>query len=116
MQKNTKKENKLFFLGIGAEKAGTSWLHNCLNKNIEVNLPIQIKELHFFDEIHINTSIGQRLFSNNWYHRRWRSLVKKNIINLFIRKKTNKAYGYLSICSYKELSNQSENTENCLKR
>lgn len=36
------------FLGIGAQKAGTSWLHRNLKSHPEIFLPAQ-KELHFFD-------------------------------------------------------------------
>ena len=35
-------------LGIGATKAGTSWLHKQLNKHPEIWMP-PVKELHFFD-------------------------------------------------------------------
>ncbi len=37
------------FLGIGAQKAGTTWLHECLRRHPEVYLPPE-KELHYFDE------------------------------------------------------------------
>jgi hypothetical protein len=37
------------FLGIGAQKAGTTWLHECLRCHPELYLPPQ-KELHYFDE------------------------------------------------------------------
>ncbi|MCP5022399.1 MAG: sulfotransferase domain-containing protein [bacterium] len=36
------------FLGIGAQKAGTTWLHENLSRHPEVFLP-KAKELHFFD-------------------------------------------------------------------
>jgi hypothetical protein len=39
------------FIGIGAQKAGTAWLHANLRVHPEVWLPKQ-KELHFFDRIH----------------------------------------------------------------
>ncbi len=38
------------FLGIGATKAGTSWLHAQLSTHPDVCMPI-IKELHYFDSI-----------------------------------------------------------------
>lgn len=43
-------EKKTFphFLGIGAQKAGTSWLHECLKKHSDLWLPPE-KELHYFD-------------------------------------------------------------------
>jgi len=37
------------FLGIGAPRAATTWLHSRLSAHPEVYLP-KIKELHFFDE------------------------------------------------------------------
>jgi hypothetical protein len=37
------------FLGIGAQRAGTTWLHQRLLRHPDIFLP-QIKELHFFDE------------------------------------------------------------------
>ena len=36
------------FICIGAQRAGTTWLHNCLNEHPEVYVPAS-KELHFFD-------------------------------------------------------------------
>lgn len=36
------------FLGIGAQRAGTTWLHNCLKEHPALCLPSK-KELHFFD-------------------------------------------------------------------
>ncbi|MEM9537144.1 MAG: sulfotransferase [Cyanobacteria bacterium P01_A01_bin.3] len=37
------------FLGIGAHKAGTSWLHSQLDKHHQIWMPPLKKELHFFD-------------------------------------------------------------------
>jgi hypothetical protein len=36
------------FLGIGAQKAGTTWLHQMLSQHQEIWLP-HVKELHYFD-------------------------------------------------------------------
>ena len=36
------------FLGIGAQRAGTTWLHNCLKEHPQLCLP-EKKEVHFFD-------------------------------------------------------------------
>ena len=41
-------ENKTVFIGIGAQKAGTSWLNDTLMKYDSVVTP-HIKELHYFD-------------------------------------------------------------------
>ena len=48
------------FLGIGAQKAGTTWLYENLRKHPELFLP-EKKELHFFDR-HFYKSI-------NWYYK-----------------------------------------------
>lgn len=37
------------FLGIGAQRAGTTWLHRMLLRHPDIFLP-EAKELHFFDE------------------------------------------------------------------
>jgi len=37
------------FLGIGAQRAGTTWLHAQMRSHPEVYLPRRRKELHFFD-------------------------------------------------------------------
>jgi hypothetical protein len=37
------------FLGIGAQRAGTTWLHHRLSRHPDIFLPAA-KELHFFDE------------------------------------------------------------------
>jgi hypothetical protein len=37
------------FLGIGAQRAGTSWLYEILRRHPDVYVP-EVKELHFFDE------------------------------------------------------------------
>lgn len=39
---------KTFVLGVGAQKAGTTWLHNYLNSHHDVYMS-PIKELHYFD-------------------------------------------------------------------
>lgn len=36
------------FIGIGAQRAGTSWLYNCLNEHPDIYMPK--KEIHFFDK------------------------------------------------------------------
>lgn len=40
----------LFILGMGAQKAGTSWLHNALDKQTNVNLGF-MKEYHVWDYV-----------------------------------------------------------------
>jgi len=41
-------QGRTFMLGVGAQKAGTSWLYNYLSDHPQVGLP-NAKELHFFD-------------------------------------------------------------------
>ncbi|MBR7800223.1 sulfotransferase [Undibacterium fentianense] len=44
---------KSFLLGIGAQKAGTSWLHRYLNSHPQVNMGF-VKEYHIFDALTID--------------------------------------------------------------
>lgn len=37
------------FIGIGAQRAATTWLYQCLKEHPEVYVP-DVKEIHFFDE------------------------------------------------------------------
>jgi hypothetical protein len=48
------------FIGIGAQKAGTTWLHKMLLQHQDVWLP-PVKELHYFNMLHLNG--GQRSVS-----------------------------------------------------
>lgn len=43
---------ELNFLGIGAQKAGTTWLHKLLQKCNDISLPQEQKEVHFWDWHH----------------------------------------------------------------
>jgi hypothetical protein len=48
------------FLGIGAQKAGTTWLHHNLQAHPDVWMP-RVKEVHYFDEkIHEPTNTALR--------------------------------------------------------
>jgi len=47
------------FLGIGAAKAGTSSLANCLAQHPEISFPHSGKELHFFDYPECDSAAGQ---------------------------------------------------------
>lgn len=38
------------FLGIGAQKAGTTWLHRNLQAHPQIFMPSEAKEVHFFDK------------------------------------------------------------------
>lgn len=54
MHSNRRKSTdfELTFLGIGAQKAGTTWLHKLLQKCTDVSLPQNQKEVHFWDWHH----------------------------------------------------------------
>ncbi|MBS44913.1 MAG: hypothetical protein CMH83_17455 [Nocardioides sp.] len=40
-----------YFLGVGAQKCGTTWLHRQLERHPQVALPVAGKELHYFDSL-----------------------------------------------------------------
>jgi len=52
------------FLCIGAQKAGTTWLHNMLRQNPKIFLPA-IKELHFFD-VERNFERGRQWYAQHF--------------------------------------------------
>ena len=58
------------FLGIGAQKSGTTWLHHNLSQHPEVWLP-PVKELHYFDHPH-RTPSALLLPLRGWQARRAR--------------------------------------------
>ncbi|HEY4114613.1 MAG TPA: sulfotransferase [Rhizomicrobium sp.] len=41
------------FLGIGAQKAGTTWLHKKLEQHPDIWMP-PLKEIHYFDVLHLD--------------------------------------------------------------
>jgi hypothetical protein len=45
-----KRDGSIFLFGLGAPKAGTSWLHGYLAEHPEVSVP-PMKELHFFNSV-----------------------------------------------------------------
>ena len=60
------------FLGIGAQKAGTTWLSHNLQLHPEVWMP-PVKELHYFDEkIRRRTNLVSRLRGTEPEELRWR--------------------------------------------
>ena len=59
------------FIGIGAQKSGTTWLHRNLNVHPQLWLPR--KEVHYFDrKINDNSNALTRLFGKSDEHDRWR--------------------------------------------
>ena len=60
------------FIGIGAQKAGTTWLHRNLQAHPQIWMPRE-KELHYFDEkIKQRGGLPSRLLGNRPVDRRWR--------------------------------------------
>jgi len=61
------------FLGIGAQKAGTTWLHEMLKQHPDIFLPKKYKELMFFDNQIIFNKIGmegyKHFFKGSQYYR-----------------------------------------------
>jgi hypothetical protein len=68
------------FLGIGAQKAGTTWLGHNLQLHPEIWMP-RMKELHYFNEI-VNdpknpvSRLYSKLTGDGTVNRRWRRQVK----------------------------------------
>src|SRR5215207_5202714 len=60
------------FIGIGAQKAGTTWLHRNLQAHPEIWMPKE-KELHYFDEkIKQRGWVFSRLLGKRPTDKRWR--------------------------------------------
>ena len=60
------------FIGIGAQKAGTTWLHRNLQAHPEIWMPAE-KELHYFDEkIKSDGGLLSRLRGSRPVDKRWR--------------------------------------------
>jgi len=69
------------FIGIGAQKAGTTWLGRNLQAHPEVWMP-RLKEVHYFDEkLHEPRNAAprftHRVFGGGAANRRWRSQVRR---------------------------------------
>lgn len=77
----TRKETdfRLKFLGIGAQKAGTTWLHKLLQKCHVISLPQKQKEVHFWD----------------WHHRKG---IEWYIQQFRYSRKTSSYYGEITPC------------------
>src|SRR5262245_13183400 len=60
------------FLGIGAQKAGTTWLYEQLRRHPDVWLPPE-KELHYFDRKRgAGQSLRAKVFGDGFEDRAWR--------------------------------------------
>jgi Sulfotransferase family len=73
------------FLGIGAQKAGTTWLAANLSHHPDIWMP-PLKELHYFDQRIKEPSHGALLarllgkrYTDDWYHRFWLGQLKYRI-------------------------------------
>lgn len=66
------KNKKIFLLGVGAQKGGTTWLHSQLSKQPNIDMGF-MKEYHVFDSIFSDECIG----------------FKKQVINEVIKKNDN---------------------------
>ncbi len=62
---------------IGAQKAGTTWLHANLSDHPQVAFP-PLKELFYFNEIDsgIPTSLLGRKINNHWLNIKWKAIIK----------------------------------------
>jgi len=78
---------KLSFLCIGAQKAGTTWLHKMLQQNPSICLPQHQKELHFWDW---NRSKGL-----SWYSRQFKPLC---VLSKNSKSSANSFYGEITPC------------------
>lgn len=58
------------FIGIGAPRAATTWLHHCLREHPEIFVP-RHKELHFFSDYTLFTTTN-RVLGNAWYARQFK--------------------------------------------
>lgn len=67
------------FIGIGAQKAGTTWLGRNLQAHPQIWMP-RGKEVHYFDErADGGVSLRQRLFGKRLVDRRWRTQVERRL-------------------------------------
>jgi hypothetical protein len=81
-----KNDTNVNFLGIGAQKAATSWLWSSLRKHPDIWLP-PCKELHYFDRStqypspsHLATAhFSQRIFSSEPNNKQFRKLLLKDL-------------------------------------
>lgn len=77
---------KIDFLGIGAQKAGTSWLWENLRDRFNIRMPPR-KELHYFDrsprypsDSHLASKyLSSRLFGKKRYHKDFRDKFRNEL-------------------------------------
>lgn len=68
------------FIGIGAQRSGSTWLHSNLRSHPEVWLS-PVKELHYFDgkAEGIPDGVWKKFFTRKWPHKRYRRLLLSRI-------------------------------------
>jgi len=67
------------FLGIGAQKAATTWLDRCLRSHPSIWLP-PLKELHYFDDRAVGPAPGGRpVLASRWVGRRLRRELRARL-------------------------------------
>ena len=57
-----------YFLGLGAQRTGTTWLFECLRSHPEIYLPVE-KELGYFSSLEERNNAS---YSQDWYLRKLR--------------------------------------------
>lgn len=80
------KSVKIDFIGIGSQKAGTTWLHSNLMKLPQINFPLR-KEIHYFDRSDKYPSpdrlsepiLMKRLLKPKWFKRALLEILKSLI-------------------------------------
>ncbi len=65
------------FLGIGAQKAGTTWLHTNLARHPQIWMP-PIKEMHYLD--HRPPHLVERLFGRKQFLKSGRALLRRRLV------------------------------------
>ena len=70
------------FLGIGAQKAATTWLYRCLRVHPGIWLP-PVKELHYFTHRSEDRHPGVvgRLWGTDWVNRRLRRIMRPRLLS-----------------------------------
>lgn len=70
---------KIHFIGIGAQKSGTTWIDKQLRKIPEFDLP-PIKEIHYFDRSEIYPSSNR--FTEKYF---WKRIISRGYIKKIIK-------------------------------
>lgn len=89
------------FLGIGAPRAASTWLHNRLAKHPQIYLPHE-KELHYFDMLDSSGSMYKYRLDSA-VHRRWYSLCFKPGRHL-LKGEVTPAYSFLPVARIREIA------------